>query len=51
MMYLTLANGGIALAYNPAVPVPDALKAEIAALTPKITSGAIVPWPTRPKTG
>jgi basic membrane protein A len=48
MMYLTLGNGGIALAYNPAVPVPDALKAEIEALIPKIDSGAIVAWPTRP---
>jgi basic membrane protein A len=50
-MFLTLENGGIALAYNPAVAVPDALKAEITALIPKIASGAIIPWPTRPKSG
>ena len=49
MFLLTLANGGIGLAYNPKVEVPAALKAEVEALIPKISSGEIVPWPTRPK--
>jgi basic membrane protein A len=40
-MVLTLANGGADLAYNPAITVPDALKAEIADLKAKIISGDI----------
>jgi len=39
---LTLKNGGTDLAYNPAVPVADSLKAEIADLKAKIISGDIV---------
>jgi basic membrane protein A len=39
---LTLENGGTDLAYNPAVEVPEELKAEIAALKEKIISGEIV---------
>lgn len=39
---LTLANGGTDLAYNPAITVPDDLKAEIATLKEKIISGEIV---------
>jgi len=43
---LTLANDGATLAYNPAVAVPDALKAEIADLQAKIISGEIkIPAP------
>lgn len=43
---LTLENGGTDLAFNPAVPVPDALSAEIADLKAKIISGAItIPAP------
>jgi basic membrane protein A len=43
---LTLENGGTGLTYNPAVTVPDALKAEIADLQAQIISGAIkIPKP------
>lgn len=39
---LTLENGGTALAFNPAVTVPEALAAEIADIQAKIISGEIV---------
>ena len=39
---LTLENGGTDLIYNPAIAVPDALKAEIADLKAKIISGEVV---------
>jgi basic membrane protein A len=39
---LTLENGGTQLTYNPAVEVPEELKAEIADLEAKIISGEIV---------
>ena len=39
---LTLENGGTDLIYNPAITVPDALKAEIADLKAKIISGEVV---------
>ncbi len=39
---LTLENGGTDLAYNPAIEIPEDLKAEVAALKEKIISGEIV---------
>jgi basic membrane protein A and related proteins len=38
---LTLENGGTSLTYNPAVTVPDSLKAEIADIQAQIISGKI----------
>lgn len=39
---LSLDNGGVGLAYNPAVTIPAELKAEVDALAQKIISGEIV---------
>jgi len=39
---LTLANTGVALAYNSAIDIPDAIKVEIDAISAQIVAGSVV---------